>query len=111
MELGCHTILHAFQATAFSVITESQCVYFVINMKYFRATDKISLKRLIVTGRYNMYGLPWYEVSEAAKDLIKRMLTIDPKRRITVEGILDHPWIKTVCNLMLYFSKTYKCVF
>ncbi|XP_018561131.1 serine/threonine-protein kinase Chk2-like isoform X2 [Anoplophora glabripennis] len=67
----------------------------------FRAMDKCTLRRLIVTGKYNMRGLPWYEVSPAAKDLIKRMLTIDPKRRITVDGILDHPWIKKD-NLMIY---------
>mmetsp|Transcript_9430 Transcript_9430/g.35030 ORF Transcript_9430/g.35030 Transcript_9430/m.35030 type:complete len:765 (-) Transcript_9430:1323-3617(-) len=33
-------------------------------------------------------------LSNEAKDLIKRMLTVDPNKRITVEEILKHPWLK-----------------
>lgn len=43
-----------------------------------------------------MEGAPWYEISNDAKDLIKQMLTVDPLYRITLDGILDHPWIKKV---------------
>lgn len=32
-------------------------------------------------------------VSDAAKDLISRMLTVDPARRIDIEGVLQHPWL------------------
>ena len=28
-----------------------------------------------------------------AKDLVKKMLTADPKRRITADEILKHPWL------------------
>lgn len=59
--------------------------------------DKSTLGKLIVTGNYSMHSTCWYEVSLAAKDLIKRMLTVNPKKRITIEGILNHPWIATVC--------------
>ncbi|CAI7771747.1 unnamed protein product [Closterium sp. NIES-53] len=33
------------------------------------------------------------EVSWAAKDLICRMMTVDPLERIDIDGILDHPWL------------------
>jgi len=33
-------------------------------------------------------------VSDQAKDLVKKMLTQDPAKRITAEGVLQHPWIK-----------------
>ncbi|CAI5957339.1 unnamed protein product [Closterium sp. NIES-64] len=33
------------------------------------------------------------EVSWAAKDLICRMMTVDPQERIDIDGILDHPWL------------------
>ncbi|KAK6131322.1 hypothetical protein DH2020_034925 [Rehmannia glutinosa] len=36
----------------------------------------------------------WPSISNGAKDLIKRMLTIDPKRRITAADALEHPWLK-----------------
>ncbi|VDD94216.1 unnamed protein product [Enterobius vermicularis] len=32
-------------------------------------------------------------VSENAKDLIKKLLVKEPSRRLTVDGILQHPWI------------------
>ncbi|KAJ8640904.1 hypothetical protein MRB53_017598 [Persea americana] len=37
---------------------------------------------------------PWPRVSENAKDLVKRMLDPDPKRRLTAQEVLDHPWVQ-----------------
>ncbi|XP_077210078.1 calcium-dependent protein kinase 20-like [Tasmannia lanceolata] len=36
---------------------------------------------------------PWPRVSDNAKDLVKRMLNPDPKRRLTAQEVLDHPWL------------------
>ena len=38
-------------------------------------------------------GSRWQFVSEHAKDLIRKMLTVDPEERLTVEEALSHPWI------------------
>ncbi|KAJ8949327.1 hypothetical protein NQ314_008247 [Rhamnusium bicolor] len=38
----------------------------------FQAVDRSTLGRLIVTGTYSMLGPPWFEVSAAAKDLVKK---------------------------------------
>lgn len=35
----------------------------------------------------------WYEVSEEAKNLIDNLLKIKPKKRLTVEKALSHPWL------------------
>ncbi|KAG8347927.1 Protein kinase domain [Trypanosoma vivax] len=32
------------------------------------------------------------QVSDSARDLISRILVVDPEKRITLEGILSHPW-------------------
>ena len=38
---------------------------------------------------------PWWDaVSDGAKDLCQRMLTVDPGDRITAEGALQHRWTK-----------------
>ncbi|VVA32981.1 PREDICTED: calcium-dependent [Prunus dulcis] len=37
---------------------------------------------------------PWPRVSDNAKDLVKKMLDPDPKRRLTAQEVLDHPWIQ-----------------
>lgn len=34
-------------------------------------------------------------ISEQALDLLKQMLEKDPKRRITIEGVVQHPWLQT----------------
>ncbi|CAI9756599.1 unnamed protein product [Fraxinus pennsylvanica] len=39
-------------------------------------------------------SLPWPSISNNAKDLVRRMLTKDPKKRITSIQVLEHPWIK-----------------
>ena len=35
------------------------------------------------------------EVSSEARDLIERMLTIEPEKRITFDAIIEHPWMKS----------------
>lgn len=35
----------------------------------------------------------WHGVSQAARDFIRRCLTIDPKGRMTAHEALQHPWI------------------
>ncbi|KAK4421334.1 Calcium-dependent protein kinase [Sesamum alatum] len=37
---------------------------------------------------------PWPSISHSAKDLVQKMLTKDPKKRITSTQVLEHPWIK-----------------
>lgn len=44
------------------------------------------------------------EASESAKDLIKKILTVDPKRRITIEGILEHDWMQNVKSTANIFN-------
>ncbi|KAL3639023.1 Calcium-dependent protein kinase 33 [Castilleja foliolosa] len=48
----------------------------------------------ILRGHVDLESSPWPSISDGAKDLIKRMLTVDPKRRITAAEALEHPWLK-----------------
>mmetsp|Transcript_22080 Transcript_22080/g.77391 ORF Transcript_22080/g.77391 Transcript_22080/m.77391 type:complete len:714 (-) Transcript_22080:107-2248(-) len=44
-------------------------------------------------GKYEFQSPWWDNVSDCAKDLVRRMLTLDPRKRITCEQVLAHPWI------------------
>ncbi|KAL3915611.1 MAG: hypothetical protein SGARI_008147 [Bacillariaceae sp.] len=35
----------------------------------------------------------WDKISEAAKDLVLKMLHADPSQRLTAKGALQHPWL------------------
>ena len=36
----------------------------------------------------------WDDISELAKDLISKLLVINPKQRLDADGIMAHPWIR-----------------
>jgi serine/threonine protein kinase len=40
----------------------------------------------------------WDPISESAKDLIQRMLTIDVNHRITIQEVLNHKWLRVSLN-------------
>jgi calcium-dependent protein kinase len=42
----------------------------------------------VLKGEVDLMSDPWPQISDSAKDLVKRMLTMDPKRRITAKEIL-----------------------
>lgn len=37
----------------------------------------------------------WDDVSDDAKDLVRKLLTYDPAKRISAQDALQHPWIKS----------------
>eukprot|EP00951_Prasinocladus_malaysianus_P038313 scaffold419731_cov39-Prasinocladus_malaysianus.AAC.1 len=44
----------------------------------------------ICRGRFDFNDPAWELVTPEAKDLVKRMLTVDPKKRITAKMALHH---------------------
>ena len=49
--------------------------------------------KLIRAGDYSLSNRGWPQISAPAKDLVSRMLKVEPTRRITCEQILSHPWL------------------
>uniref|UniRef100_A0AAQ4RI44 non-specific serine/threonine protein kinase n=1 Tax=Gasterosteus aculeatus aculeatus TaxID=481459 RepID=A0AAQ4RI44_GASAC len=47
----------------------------------------------IGNGHFSLTGVNWDTVSDAAKDLVSKMLHVDPHQRLTAKQVLKHPWI------------------
>ncbi|XP_070606717.1 ribosomal protein S6 kinase alpha-3 isoform X1 [Erythrolamprus reginae] len=47
----------------------------------------------IGSGKFSLSGGYWNSVSETAKDLVSKMLHVDPHQRLTAAQVLRHPWI------------------
>ncbi|KAL3503511.1 hypothetical protein ACH5RR_037960 [Cinchona calisaya] len=48
----------------------------------------------VLRGYIDFESEPWPSISSSAKDLVRKMLTQDPKKRITAAQVLDHPWMR-----------------
>lgn len=59
----------------------------------FYAADEQELYKMIRNASFSFPSPFWDEISTNAKDLIKKLLTVDPKVRYTPEDVLNHEWI------------------
>lgn len=59
----------------------------------FWAETESGIFRQILHGDLDFESEPWPTISESAKDLVKKMLERDPKKRISAHEVLCHPWI------------------
>ncbi|XP_027367364.1 calcium-dependent protein kinase 20-like isoform X2 [Abrus precatorius] len=48
----------------------------------------------VLKGELDFVSEPWPSISEGAKDLVRRMLVRDPKKRLTAHEVLCHPWVQ-----------------
>lgn len=73
------------------------CIVFLLlsgNLPFMGRSQK-ELFRKIVAGKYEFQADDWDDISEEAKDLVKKLLVLDPDHRVTAMDALRHPWLKT----------------
>ncbi|KAF8405795.1 hypothetical protein HHK36_007872 [Tetracentron sinense] len=59
----------------------------------FWAETESGIFKQILQGQIDFESEPWPAISESAKDLIRKMLDRNPKKRLTAHDVLCHPWI------------------
>ncbi|RCV37296.1 hypothetical protein SETIT_8G051500v2 [Setaria italica] len=59
----------------------------------FWAETEAGIFRQILRGKLDFESEPWPSISDSAKDLVRNMLTRDPKKRFSAHEVLCHPWI------------------
>ncbi|XP_046834613.1 phosphorylase b kinase gamma catalytic chain, liver/testis isoform isoform X4 [Vespa velutina] len=52
--------------------------------------------RNIMEGKYSFTSPEWADITEAPKDLIRKLLVVDPKKRISIKEALEHSFFHTV---------------
>lgn len=60
----------------------------------FYADTNKQLFELILQCKYEFLSPYWDGISDMAKDLIKHLLVVDPKKRYTANEIMEHTWMK-----------------
>ncbi|PON31677.1 Parvalbumin [Parasponia andersonii] len=60
----------------------------------FLGDTKKTIFEAILEGKVDLQSSPWPSISASAKDLIVKMLEMDPRKRITAADALKHPWLK-----------------
>ncbi|KAJ8419684.1 hypothetical protein Cgig2_020242 [Carnegiea gigantea] len=67
---------------------------FLSGVPPFWAETEHGIFNAILRGHIDFSCDPWPSISPQAKDLVRKMLNIDPKQRLTAYQVLNHPWIK-----------------
>ena len=68
-------------------------MYVLLKGKFpFGGSEKQQIFKNIKKGVYDITSPPFDKVSNEAKELIKKLLVLDPNQRITAEHALNEPW-------------------
>ncbi|CAD6268826.1 unnamed protein product [Miscanthus lutarioriparius] len=67
---------------------------FLAGVPPFWAENENGIFTAILRGQLDLSSEPWPHISPGEKDLVRKILHINPKERLTAFQVLNHPWIK-----------------
>lgn len=59
----------------------------------FNGKDDTEILKNVASGQYSLTNKIWKTLSPESRDLIDRMLELDPRKRLSAKEVLKHPWI------------------
>merc|ERR1712232_1277106 len=60
----------------------------------FEEDESGGLYKQILEGKFEFGVLEWTTVSPEAKELVQKLMTVNPRERLTVQQALEHPWLR-----------------
>ncbi|CAG5129445.1 unnamed protein product [Candidula unifasciata] len=64
----------------------------------FYDENQMAMFKKILKGDYTFDSPWWDDVSDNAKDLVRKLLVVDPKKRLTAAAALKHVWVAGIAN-------------
>ena len=84
---------HGYEGYSCDIWSAGVTLYYMLGgIQPFCAESIKDLEKIILDGKYDKLE----DVSPEANDLIDGMLQLDPKKRLTEDEILNHPWIVNI---------------
>uniref|UniRef100_A0ACB8FZH6 MAP kinase-activated protein kinase 5 n=1 Tax=Sphaerodactylus townsendi TaxID=933632 RepID=A0ACB8FZH6_9SAUR len=71
------------------------CGYPPFYSKHHSRTIPKDMRKKIMTGSFEFPEEEWSQISEMVKDIVRKLLKVKPEERLTIEGVLDHPWLNS----------------
>uniref|UniRef100_A0A3Q2ZCE8 MAP kinase-activated protein kinase 5 n=1 Tax=Kryptolebias marmoratus TaxID=37003 RepID=A0A3Q2ZCE8_KRYMA len=69
------------------------CGYPPFYSKHHSRTIPKDMRKKIMTGSFDFPEDEWSQISEMAKDIVRKLLKVKPEERLTIEEVLVHPWL------------------
>lgn len=67
----------------------------------FDGDDEVAIIRKVKSGVYSTETKDWKGITSGAKDLVKKLMEIDPDKRITAREAVNHFWIKKMVDVTM----------
>uniref|UniRef100_K1PLL2 Calcium/calmodulin-dependent protein kinase type IV n=1 Tax=Magallana gigas TaxID=29159 RepID=K1PLL2_MAGGI len=74
---------------------------------FYSGENEAEMYKKILKADYKFEPPFWNNISENAKDFVRRMLQLDPKKRLTESQALNHPWVKGVAAKSEHMPETH----
>ena len=91
-EVLAHTPAYDVQCDVWTV---GVIIFIMLGGYYpFRGNSEEEILKKVRYGEFKFHKKHWSGVSEAAKQLLRQLMTVNPEERISAEEALQSPWIK-----------------
>ncbi|KAL7392578.1 hypothetical protein ABVT39_026598 [Epinephelus coioides] len=61
---------------------------------FHESFGQLTVTEQIIRGEFIMVPSKWSHISDRAKDVVRKLLVVDPSKRMTIEEALQHPWLQ-----------------
>ena len=76
----------------------------IVGIPPFEGESDKKIISKIKTGIFDKNNNRWINASKEVKDLISKLLVYEPKKRLTANEALQHPWFKKTNSNILYYN-------